>query len=95
MGIALKQIVQSRQFKQDLKKLKGSGRHQIDLLLSIIHALASDAVLPIKHHDHELQSNWAGYRECHIKPDWLLIYKKTDDKLILVRTGTHSELFKK
>lgn len=58
------------------------------------YCLIHDLPLPEKHHDHELKGNWVGFRECHVKPDLLLIYEKTDDVVIqLVRLGTHSELF--
>ena len=51
------------------------------------------APLPTKNRDHNLSGNYSGYRECHIEPDWLLIYKQTDDELRLDRTGTHADLF--
>ncbi|MDR1763693.1 MAG: type II toxin-antitoxin system YafQ family toxin [Dysgonamonadaceae bacterium] len=63
----------------------------------IIERLANDIPLDVKHKDHSLRGNYRGYRECHIRPDWLLIYKKEDDKnlslLYLMRTGAHSDLF--
>jgi mRNA interferase YafQ len=57
--------------------------------------LANEEILPKKYKDHFLQGNWQGYRECHVKPDLLLIYKLENDKLTLtlVRTGSHSDLF--
>ena len=73
-------------------------RHlDIDLLDDIIRALSRGEALPEKNMDHSLFGNWAGHRECHILPDWLLVYRIDDDVLVLtlVRTGTHSELFGK
>lgn len=63
-------------------------------LLPVFLALSNDEPLEIRHRDHDLTGNWAGYRECHIKPDLLLIYKKSEsDTLRLARLGSHSELF--
>ncbi len=89
----MKTIVQTSQFKQDLKRLKNSGRYTIDDLLMIVELLACNQPLPEKHREHSLTGNWKGYKECHIKPDWLLIYQPLSDKLVLARTGSHSELF--
>lgn len=89
----MKIIVQTSQFKQDLKRLKYAGRYDIDDLLVLVDLLAKNEPLPEKHKDHSLRGNWKYYRECHIKPDWLLIYQPLPDKLVLVRTGSHSELF--
>ena len=70
-------------------------RHDVDLLLtSAVAFLLIDKDLPTGNRDHALVGNWAGYRECHIKPDLLLIYRKPDmETLHLVRLGSHSELF--
>ncbi len=89
----MREIVQTSQFKQDLKKVKHSNRYKIDDLLVIVDLLANDKTLAEKHKDHLLTGNWQTHRECHIKPDWLLIYQRVENKLILVRTGSHSELF--
>ena len=80
-------------FSRDLKKIKKRG-YNIDLLEQIVDQLQEGKDLSPKHRDHYLSGNWKGYRECHILPDWLLVYKYYDDKLILVlsRTGTHSDL---
>ncbi|MCE5359956.1 MAG: type II toxin-antitoxin system YafQ family toxin [Acidithiobacillus sp.] len=62
---------------------------------AILEALVADLPLDAKYRDHDLSGNWAGYRECHIKPDLLLIYRKCDsDTLRLARLGSHSELFR-
>lgn len=89
----MKEIVQTSQFKQDLKRVKYSGRFDIEDLLAIVGLLASNQPLAEKHKEHPLHGNWKNHSECHIKPDWLLIYQQLPDKLILVRTGSHSELF--
>ena len=62
-------------------------------LLEVMRLLANQAVLEASFKDHALKGNWKGYRECHLSPDWLLIYKVEGDILTFVRTGTHSELF--
>ena len=89
-------IVWTTRFKKDYKlALK---RHlDIDLLDNIIRALSRGETLPAQNKDHELTGDWAGHRECHIQPDWLLIYRIEDDVLVLTlaRTGTHSDLFGK
>jgi len=89
----VRQIVQTAQFKTDLKKVARSGRYQVNDLLRIANALADDRPLAAKHRDHALLGPWAHHRECHIRPDWLLIYKLEPGRLILVRTGSHSDLF--
>ena len=84
------------QFKKDYKLAMKRGL-DISLLEDIIAKLALGESLPEKNRDHALSGNWNGYRECHILPDWLLIYKLEDNVLILTlaRTGTHSNLFNK
>ncbi|MBP3854237.1 MAG: type II toxin-antitoxin system YafQ family toxin [Ruminiclostridium sp.] len=83
-------------FKKELRTVKKQGK-DLSLLDEIVTLLAEGETLPEKNHDHELSGNWKGHRECHIQPDWLLIYKITDRELILtlVRTGSHSSLFGK
>ena len=84
------------QFKKDYKLAMKRGL-DISLLEDIIAKLALGESLPEKNRDHALNGNWNGYQECHILPDWLLIYKLEDNILILTlaRTGTHSNLFNK
>ena len=84
------------QFKKDYKLAMKRGL-DISLLEDIIAKLALGESLPEKNRDHALSGNWNGSRECHILPDWLLIYKLEDNILILTlaRTGTHSNLFNK
>ena len=87
-------IVWTTQFKKDYKlALK---RHlDIDLLDDVIRCLARGETLPEKNKDHALTGDWVGHRECHILPDWLLVYRIEDDVLVLTlaRTGSHSDLF--
>ena len=84
------------QFKKDYKAAIKRGQ-KIELLEEIISKLANGESLDEKHRDHNLSGNWSGFRECHILPDWLLIYRVENDVLVLTltRTGTHSDLFSK
>nr|DAQ07619.1 MAG TPA: bacterial toxin [Caudoviricetes sp.] len=81
-------------FKKDYKLIKKRGMN-INLLKEIVNKLANNIPLEEKYKDHELMGNYKGFRECHIQPDWLLIYLIEDNKLTLTlsRTGTHSDLF--
>jgi mRNA interferase YafQ len=83
-------------FKRDYKR-EAKGRHRATLdddLKPVLVALATDQPLDVRYRDHDLSGDWAGYRECHIQPDLLLIYRKSDsDTLRLARLGSHSELF--
>ena len=83
-------------FKKDFKLAMKRGLN-IELLENIIALLSMGEPLPEKNKDHSLTGNWVGHRECHILPDWLLIYRMEDDVLVLTlaRTGTHSDLFSK
>ena len=83
-------------FKKDFKLAMKRGLN-IELLENVIALLSMGEQLPEKNKDHALTGNWVGHRECHILPDWLLIYRIEDDVLVLTlaRTGTHSDLFNK
>jgi len=89
-------IKPTTQFKKDFKLAKRRNLN-LDLLKEIITKLANGEPLEDKHKDHALSGDWAGHRECHILPNWLLIYRIEDDVLVLTlsRTGTHSDLFGK
>ena len=89
----MRKIVRTSQFKSDLKKLAKSGKYSLDELLFVLKNLANNIELPDKYFDHPLSGKWKDHRDCHIRPDWLLIYQLEPDKLILVRTGSHTELF--
>lgn len=84
-------------FKRDFKRVKATPRYSKDidqLLSAVVEKLLIDEALPPRNRDHELSGNWKGYRECHLKPNLLLIYRKPDaDTLRLARLGSHSELF--
>jgi len=84
---------QTSRFKKDLKKLIRQGKDLQDLN-EVVSTLIAGEALADKYKDHPLSNNWAGFRDCHIEPDWLLIYKKQDDLLILTltRSGSHVEL---
>jgi mRNA interferase YafQ len=89
-------IERSSAFKRDYKR-EAKGQHRAtldDALKSVLLALASDQPVDARYRDHDLSGDWSGYRECHVKPDLLLIYRKSDsDPLRLARLGSHSELF--
>lgn len=82
----------STKFKKDFKNCV-KRNYQISLLQQAIDILRIPDSLPVKNKDHSLSGNYTGYRECHIEPDWLLIYQQNENELILYRTGTHSDLF--
>ena len=81
-------------FKKDYKRIKRRG-YDMRLLEKVISILAEGKSLPAKYKDHDLIGNYKGCRECHISPDWLLIYEVIDQELLLylTRTGSHSDLF--
>lgn len=80
-------------FRRDFKKIK-KRNYNLSLLNDIVEMLLDGKTLPDKNKDHALTGNWNGYRECHIQPDWLLVYKIYENTLVLslFRTGTHSDL---
>ena len=82
-------------FKKDLKTLRKQGK-DLNKLNSVVNKLAAGEELPEKYRDHKLSGNYDDFHECHIEPDWLLIYKYHEDELILVlvNTGSHSDLFR-
>lgn len=84
----------SSKFEKDYKRIKKRGYNESNLR-RVIEILRNREQLPQKYNDHSLTGNYKGYRECHIEPDWLLVYKIENDTLtlILFRTGTHSDLF--
>lgn len=87
-------IVPSHHFKKDLKLAKKRGC-KIEHLREVVDTLAREQKLDEKYRDHSLAGNYRGFRECHIEPDWLLVYRVEQDalELFLFRTGTHSDLF--
>ena len=87
------ELVTTNAYKKEYKKLV-KRNYDMALLETVVELLLDGQTLPEKYKDHSLTGNWKGYRECHIEPDWLLVYKIYESKLILslVRTGTHSDL---
>lgn len=85
-------IVQPSSFKKDVKRAKKRGK-DLGKLREVIELLVRGELLPLSYRDHALTGNWSGWRDCHIEPDWLLLYKLTEEELILGRTGSHSDLF--
>ena len=86
-------IRQSTKFRRDIKRLKRQGK-DILKLQKVVEFLVARKVLAEEYHDHTLTGNWIGFRECHIQPDWLLIYRIDENELQLARTGSHAELFR-
>ncbi len=88
------ELEMTKQFRKDYKLARKRG-FPTNLLWDVIDKLVAQEALEEKHHDHALTGNYIGFRECHIKPDFLLIYAVDDGKLVLTasRTGTHSDLF--
>ena len=88
------QLVTTNKFRKDYKRIKKRG-YDLTLLEKVLDTLLRQETLDQKHKDHALTGNYIGFRECHIQPDWLLIYAISESELILTasRTGTHSDLF--
>ena len=88
----MRNAISVAQFRRDVKLARKRG-NDMNKLRDAILLLAAGSPLPERYKDHALGCNWAHHRDCHIEPDWLLIYKVDGDDLYLVRTGTHSDLF--
>jgi len=80
------------QFKKDYNRMEKRG-NEIKKLRAVIEKLAIEEELGARYKDHPMQGKFAGARDCHINPDWILIYAIVDNELRLIRTGTHSDLF--
>jgi mRNA interferase YafQ len=89
----MKVIFQTRQFKKDFKRIKKRGK-DLSKLKEVVSAIANSETLEERHRDHALSGNWTGSRDCHVEPDWILIYRVDGDYLFLERTGSHSDLFR-
>ena len=87
-------LITTTQFKKDLKQIRKRGL-DLNSLKFVLDTLQKQEALPLKYRDHALVGDYRGFRECHIEPDWLLIYTISNEKLILTaaRTGSHSDLF--
>jgi mRNA interferase YafQ len=88
----VKTLARTNQFKRDYKKSKKRGR-DISKLLEMVTRLASGEKLEPRHKDHTLGGECSDCRECHIESDWLLIYRLSEEELVLIRTGSHADLF--
>ena len=85
-------ITQTTQFKKDVKKQRKRGK-DLQKLKEILGLLISQEALPAKNRDHALTGDWVGWRDCHVEPNWLLIYKVSPGEVFLGRTGSHADLF--
>lgn len=89
----MKAIFQTSQFKKDFKRINKRGR-DLRKFKEVVSIIAEGESLEVRHRDHPLSGNWSGSRDCHIEPDWILIYRVDGENLFLERTGSHSDLFK-
>ncbi len=85
----MRRLKTTKRFERDLKRVR---TRRLDKLWSVVGRLLNDELLEARHREHTLSGQWQSFRECHIEPDWLLIWREAEDQLILVRTGTHSDL---
>lgn len=84
--------VRSSGFKRDVKRLQKRGK-DTRKLARLLTILIEEAPIPLSYRDHPLKGNWSGFRDAHIEPDWLLIYRVVGDELQLARTGSHADIF--
>jgi mRNA interferase YafQ len=89
----MRRITQRTQFRNDLKRQKRRGK-DLEELIAAVELLAETGTLAEGYRPHRLTGEWRGVWECHIEPDWLLIYEVTAAEVLLIRTGTHSDLFR-
>lgn len=89
----MREIEQTARFRRDYRREKKTSPSIDDDFSPVLHMLVADAELPAKLRDHSLGGPWVGYRDCHIRPDLVLIYAKREGVLTLARIGSHSELF--
>ena len=88
----MRTIVQQRRFRDDVRRQQRRGK-DIEELIAAVELLAEQGELPAAYRPHQLSGVWKGVWECHIDPDWLLIYVITEREVLLIRTGTHEDLF--
>jgi mRNA interferase YafQ len=88
----MREIIRTIQFKRDVKRAEKRGK-DMTKLRDLILLLAGETPLPVRFKDHPLSGEWKHHRDCHIEPDWLLMYKIDANDLYLVRTGSHADLF--
>ena len=89
----MRKVHRTAQFKKDVKRMGQRGK-KFEEFKEVVRRLAAEETLEAKYRDHVLVGQYKGTRECHIEPDWLLIYELAESELVLVRTGTHSDLFR-
>ena len=85
-------LIATKRFERDLRRA-GRRNKDLDELWAVVDAILAGKPLEPRHRPHRLSGDWAPFHECHIEPDWLLIWNEDKDTLVLVRTGTHSDLF--
>jgi mRNA interferase YafQ len=90
--MALALLTTRRPSKKDVRRARRQGK-DLDRLEAIVDLLQAEAGLPARCRLHRLHGDWAGHCDCHVAPDWILLYRVTEKELVLVRTGSHSELF--
>ncbi len=88
----MKDLVNSKQFKKDFKRVTKRGWN-LKKMFGVIEFLRNDRLLDKKHKIHKLTGDYSEFMECHIEPDWLLVYKTDEKRVSLYRTGSHSDLF--
>ncbi len=88
----MKAIRRTTQFKKDVKRIQRRGKN-LEKLKRVVKLLVDGEPLPPALRDHELTGNWKGIRDLHIEPDWLLLYENEPDEIVLIRTGSHTDLF--
>jgi len=89
----MKSIRRTAQFKRDIKRLQQQGKN-LEKLKTVLASLVNEQISPSQYQDHVLVGQYKGTRECHIAPDWLLVYELAEGEMILIRTGSHPDLFK-
>ncbi len=89
----MKKVSQTKQFSRDIKRIRKRGKN-LSKLRNVVKLLAAGSRLPANLRDHSLAGPWRPARDCHVEPDWILIYTADEKSLRLERTGTHSDLFK-
>jgi mRNA interferase YafQ len=90
----MKRLSQTTQFSRDVKRMKKRGK-DLNKLHELVKQLAAGVALPPRYRDHPLIGPWQASRDCHVEPDWILIYTTDSESLRLERTGTHADLFRK
>ena len=89
----MRTVRRTSQFKRDVKRMQRQGR-ELENLKRVLETLVEGEPLAAKYQDHVLVGQYKGTRECHVEPDWLLIYELAEAEIVLIRTGSHSELFR-